>query len=124
MDNDTIEFDLGFLDDNSKEIKALLTIFCPRYERLSAEQKAATKEWLEAVVELERHPPAPSFEPRIYLEMMFPEGEWDYFHWRFPADILVKAVMHMDSTGKYFVEWEDCLHWYDPPSTARDPTDS
>ena len=126
MDDNPLEFDLGFLDDSSKLIKEHLQRFVNKYEYLSDEQRTATKKWLEALVALGQNPPALFSDFRIVLDKWLTEGDpeqgepIDAFHWRLPADILFRASTSLDQTNtsldqtkKYVIEFDDILHWFD-----------
>jgi hypothetical protein len=109
-----MEFDLSFLDDNSKEIKGLLFAFCHRYERLTTEKQEATKEWLDKLVALQETPPVSGFAPRILLRTLFSVGdpeEGDFLPWSFPADLLIKAIRAVEQKLKYHIQFEDLLMW-------------
>ena len=106
-----MELDTTFIITNRKEIKNLLTAFCWRYERLSDEQKTATKKWLDALVVLQNTPPSRSFRPKIILRTHFPidEGEWS--DWSFPARLLIVAIRAMEQKIKYVISDDDAMDW-------------
>ena len=109
-----MEFDLSFLDDNSKEIKELLYAFFQRYERLTTEGQEATKKWLDTLVALQQSPPVSGFDPRILLRTQFSIGdpeEGDFGPWSFPADLLIKAIRAGEQRIKYVIQFEDLLEW-------------
>jgi hypothetical protein len=110
-----MEFDLSFLEDNSKEIKGLLFSFCHRYERLKTEEQEAIKKWLDRLVALQRSPPVSGFAPRILLRTQFSIGEpeaGDFLPWSFPADLLINAIRAVEQKNKYEIQFEDLLEWH------------
>jgi hypothetical protein len=114
-DPNPMDFDLSFLGEVSADIKKHLEMFVWRYVRLTNEQQTAVKKWLEALVELENNPPAPSFDPRIILGLVIQLDEHEEFVWRFPARLLLKAIKAMEHKIKFVIDdFEDTKGWQYP----------